>query len=578
MAWNIGNTTVRNPTRIQEGLQVFARKFNGDCYGHAQETAFWNSLIDEGVVDKDAARNSDWNGRKWRSCFVKLGFITERIYSDRGGRRVTLDDLKSLNLGLSGKSYELTPIGQRLVNATTQGAVEDIFLRQLLRLEIPSPTEEEKNCKVKPLVLMLQTLVGLEQLGATGTLNRIEMAAFVQTMVDHNHVLDTAKNIIAYRQERATKQGKVNKRKFDEAIKNNQTASFRQKVGTFADYADTTFRYCRLTGLFSVRGTNILIQDQKRTLVDVILKNEPNFLVDQSPLDYLIDFYLGTLIPTDNQAVALQQIQVYETQIRNLGYQPEVSTVYLRDANAQELTDSRYQLEEQYRSINELIFAEAHYNDVAKVDEVLAYLEELKKSRNFDPELAIDDPPSFLEWSIWRAFLTFNHLASHPQETRRFKIDMDLRPISHAPGGGADIIMQYEDFLIVIEVTLLSGSRQEAAEGESVRRHVANVSRNSEKDVYGVFVAPRIDNNTADVFQRGNYYVGDEVVKLKILPLTMQQIIQILQAVKGNLEGQRKTPSDVTLLIEQCLANRETTNAPGWLQQIDMCVQSWLSA
>src|SRR5215813_2157584 len=100
MVWNIGNTTVRNPSRIQEGLKLFAQEFNGDVDGSDRERVFWNRLIEAEIVDTDAKTDSDWNGRKWRSCFVKLGFISGKKYSAFATRKIDLTTLADQKIGL----------------------------------------------------------------------------------------------------------------------------------------------------------------------------------------------------------------------------------------------------------------------------------------------------------------------------------------------------------------------------------------------------------------------------------------------------------------------------------------------
>jgi len=80
----------------------------------------------------------------------------------------------------------------------------------------------------------------------------------------------------------------------------------------------------------------------------------------------------------------------------------------------------------------------------------------------------------------------------------------------------------------VVEVTLTSSSRQEAAEGEPVRRHVAKekakIAAVSGKPVYGLFLARTIDNNTAETFRIGVWYSGDE-----------PEFINIVSSWRGNL-------------------------------------------
>ena len=67
------------------------------------------------------------------------------------------------------------------------------------------------------------------------------------------------------------------------------------------------------------------------------------------------------------------------------------------------------------------------------------------------------------------------------------------------------MVFEFADFLLVVEVTLTESSRQEAAEGEPVRRHVADIAEEQKaiggKAVYGLFLANRIDSDTAETFR-----------------------------------------------------------------------------
>lgn len=575
MVWNIGNTTVRNPNRIQEGLQLFKGEFSGNADGKSRESVFWNKLIDSGVVRETATKNQDINGRKWRSCFVKLGFIAGKKYSVVNDKIVHLADIREALPDLTGLPYEITPVGIRLANAQTQAEIENIFLRQLLRLEVYSPTEnpKEKHCKLKPLILILQVLSELEAAGEVPGLSNLEIAAFIQTQTDHNEIDKMISKIARYRKARETKSGKNIKKRYDEEILRSNTSSFQQKSETFSDYADTTTRYCRLTGLFSLRKNRIFIQEDKKPLVQEILKREPSFLAQSSPLEYLIDFYLGTKLPTDDRAIALQQIKIYIQRISEHNHIPEFTLQQVENCDVKEMTDAAFQLQEQYRSIIESEFAQKHYDDPNEIDILVRYLQELSKNKkHFDDELEIDDAPSYLEWSVWRSLLCFNHLVVAPSRTRRFNIDMDMRPTSHAPGGDADIIMEYVDFTLVTEVTLLSGSRQEAAEGEPVRRHVAKVANLSSKDVLGLFIAPQIDFNTAETFRVGSWYEKQQQTHVEIVPITITQLLKVMLKFK-NIQ---RHPSHLRKLLEMCLSTRSQLDAPNWLQEIDRCIESWV--
>ena len=120
-----------------------------------------------------------------------------------------------------------------------------------------------------------------------------------------------------------------------------------------------------------------------------------------------------------------------------------------------------------------------------------------------------------------------------PWEARRFRIDEEFYPLGHASGGGSDLIFEFDDFVIVGEVTLSSSTRQEAMEGAPVRKHVADmVDYYAEKGkrVYGLFMANTIDTNTAETFRLGVWYQQDDrKMDLEILPLTLEQFITIFE-------------------------------------------------
>src|SRR5205823_3552953 len=94
---------------------------------------------------------------------------------------------------------------------------------------------------------------------------------------------------------------------------------------------------------------------------------------------------------------------------------------------------------------------------------------ERKKSARLteDSEIKIpsSEAPAYLEWTLWRAFLAIDHTLNKAHEARNFEIGQDLLPIGHAPGNGADMCFEFADFVLVVEVTLKDGPRQEAAEG-----------------------------------------------------------------------------------------------------------------
>jgi len=135
---------------------------------------------------------------------------------------------------------------------------------------------------------------------------------------------------------------------------------------------------------------------------------------------------------------------------------------------------------------------------------------------------------------------------------------------------GPDLIFEFDDFVIVVEVTLTSNSRQEAAEGEPVRRHVANLvthyAEATGKPVYGLFIANRIDSNTAETFRIGIWYTNnDERMRLDIIPVTLADFKTFFEAL---FIADQVDAGLVRELLDQCSELRLHHDAPAWKQLI----------
>ncbi|MEI7934820.1 MAG: AlwI family type II restriction endonuclease [Chlorobiaceae bacterium] len=187
-------------------------------------------------------------------------------------------------------------------------------------------------------------------------------------------------------------------------------------------------------------------------------------------------------------------------------------------------------------------------------------------------EIPQSEAPAYFEWILWRAFLAINSLNNKPYDARRFNIDQDFLPVGTAPGNGPDLIFEFHDFIVVVEVTLTDNSRQEAAEGEPVRRHIAEIAMQSAKPVYGLFIANRIDSNTAETFRIGSWFTRtDDKMRLDIIPVTLLQFKSFFEALfrSGHVE--------VTLireLLDLCGESRHQHEAPAWKRNIEETISN----
>lgn len=550
--WLLGNTTVRSPFRLRDGLIAISQSpLQGNLRGQEQEIALRLLLGNEGIVALGSdATNSV--GRKWRSALEKLGFLIPEIPASSG---ILQADIGPLDM--------ISKNGWRLISADTVPAMQECFLRALAAYYIWLPPEANTPpIAFSPLRHILALMLELEKQTGLSTLTFIEMAVIAQLSNSTDDLTEITSRILALRNERSQS---ANKKAYDNAQRQKAAEEHDYQAGTFNDYADTNFRYLKATGLVQNDGRGIVLVNEKHIFVENLVSD---ISAPDTAASYFASLCNGAKLPTDNQDSArlvlddlLQQLDLrkipFSMQGVPIGTPADIAVV-------------RHQIEDLISKNNEEKFAS---EQAAKWEEITAYME-LLISRGRKKELAdgteIEIPqsegPAYFEWVLWRAFLAINSLSNKPYESRRFKIDQNFLPVGTAPGNGPDLIFEFDDFVLVVEVTLTANSRQEAAEGEPVRRHVAQIAENyATKRVFGLFIANKIDTNTAETFRIGFWYKADDTrTALQIVPITLEQFKALFSA---GFQHQNISPRLILNFIRDCLAvsNHE---APVWKQEI----------
>lgn len=455
--WHFGNTTVRNPMRIRDGLIVVKQPtLNGHLIGKDQESLFAYELNKAGVINLGQTE-PDFMGRKWRSCFSQLGFITHKFKRNLspGEKDPTIVEAIRGNpeLGLTGRAYQLTPSGLRMVEAESVQEQQECMLRALLAYQIPSVVEPNNGQEgFKPFFFILQILKKLSTFENPKGLSMVEMA-IVQSYRDHNSVGEVIDKILQFRNERDAAVGRVAKRRKDNELLEQLAAGAGLQRGTLKDYADVNFRYPRLTGLVSYRGKRLVISDMKEPVVNAILAGGPNIISKDDSKQYLLQLFKGAELPTDNEMTARDEITRFRQILINSGVDRRLIPATPETHDVAELNQVRLKLQVLYQQVLEKNFA-TEQSQEEKVREIIAYLKSIDK-QPIDAEaydFEIDDEPAYLEWAVWRAFLAINHLVNEPYEARRFKVDQDFFPLGCAPGNGPDLIFEFEEYVLVVEV------------------------------------------------------------------------------------------------------------------------------
>ena len=564
--WQIGNTTVRSGLRTRDALIALEDSdHQGSIRGADGDKRFRKILGNAGVVNLGDDKTVSV-GRKFRSVMGQLGFLYPE--AKRGLKQSDIGPLDSI-----------TPAGKRFINANTTAGQQECFLRALVGKTINLRSSRyESPGAFSPLLHVLRVMANLEKRCGDSKISFVEFAIFVQ-VTDHEHDIDElVENIFEFRKSRGVA---INKKRFD----NDSIAKQRLDDGsmvsesTYRDYADMNIRYLRATGLFGQSGRGISFFEHRKDVIDELIVRIVPIL---EPKEYWGNLTQGAELPLDDADNAksnlLQLIRIAEE--RRITISVDVAQLN----NAADLEVARYEIEEKIAIDEEHDFAKAQAMESIQIGKYLQAIESgrIRIAAGDEEEVVIPtgEAPAYLEWSVWRAFLAINRISNPPSESRGFRIDRGFLPVCHAPGGRADLIFEFESFVLVVEVTLLTSGRQEAAEGYPVRQHVFQEKMKYEHrlgiPVYGLFIAPTMNPNTIATFKNGEFHDAGHEYRLDIIPVTIARFIFIFKEMfsKSSINHQH-----FQILIEQCLDKRDSAHTPQeWNEAIEELIDDLVTS
>ena len=245
---------------------------------------------------------------------------------------------KALGFVVLSPAIQLTPAGEELVNT---GRKEEIFLRQLLKFQVPSPyhkpSENSAKFWVKPYLELLRLVRHF------GSLKFDELMIFGLQLVDFREFDTIVKKINQFRIAKARNEGNYKKfraeyinRELKEIYRSDITSGntrtrqtkvssienfLNTKSSNMRDYADACIRYLRATAIVNISqlGKSISIIPEKVQEVDYFLQNTdraPCFIDNEDQyVSYLGNSKLPALF-TDNRELLEQRIRTEFPQVQ----------------------------------------------------------------------------------------------------------------------------------------------------------------------------------------------------------------------------------------------------------------------
>lgn len=499
-------TSPRTPEKMIPEIELLVEHFTGDPWDTDTQQAFMDVLREEQF----------FNGRGENDPALSA--------RDRINRAP-----KSLGFVNLSPHISLTPAGQALLSFKRK---DEVFLRQMLKFQVPSPyhkpTAKAASFRVKPYLELLRLVRTM------GTLRFDELYIFGMQLTDWRDFDKIVRKIASFRTAKTGYKGSYRTFKA-EYLRNELTHIFEDRIAggktrtresndaslekflktqsnNMRDYADACFRYLRITGLVNVShvGKSLSIVPERIEDVDYILQTidrEPCFVDDEeSYVAYLGNAALPLLLTDDKQRLIAKLRAEF----------PDV--IVTRDASVGTLKNLLAELVEQ-RKAETLCRQVREIKDYKLYDEIQDTFRQIEKNELYDA-------PLMLEWNTWRAMT----MLDGGEIKANLNFDDFGKPLSTAQGNIPDIICDYGDYMLSVEVTMTSGQKQYEMESEPVSRHLGKMKKTFGKPCYCLFVAPTINEACIAHFyalhnMNISYYGGKSV----IIPLPLNLFQKMLE-------------------------------------------------
>ncbi|MFQ6102185.1 MAG: AlwI family type II restriction endonuclease [Anaerolineae bacterium] len=561
-------TSPRNPAKVRQELQLLSR-FDGKNWREKDEQG---QLIHQ-LQFADLLAESD---------FFE-GSVSERYPAFAARDRLRAPKMLGFAYVDGDGLLHITPAGWQLIHGER---VNDLFLRQLLKWQLPSwqhggssrtrwRYESFLAAGVQPFCETLR--VALELDGVT----KDEIAIFLLPCLSPVAFSQAIPRICQFRQNlnaisgtrpreefilrvcadelrrvyaKDIEEGRVSTRETPAREGEELQHFLDTKRSNLLDYADAAMRYFRYTGLFTQRGSRLVVSnvaDARRILDELELPLRTDYDDPIAFYDYLGDSTIPQF-PWEQPAELVRRLARLRDQLERLSATLGKPVPIVPDIS----------IDEQCRWAEEQLNAlrlEKLCSDWTS-EEIIQSYDDIMRRR-------VPAPSLFMEWNTWRAFLHLNRYCSLQPN---FSLDLEWLPISHAGGREPDIELVYcGEYAVAVEVTLSQGNRQFATETEPVTRHVERFQERVGIETFGLFVAPTLNESTADWFQY-NARRKDIVV----IPLTLDQFKALLNVWSDDFEPEKL----YNLLLEGWRVCLEEYDAPSWLSRIQQIIADVIGA
>lgn len=592
--WSM-STTIREAERI-EGFLKTATELEGKEWNQLTQMEFQIRLIKNRQYLNNSDNAQTFNKLNEKQCnilrdkskemtFEEAKEIFEaKKYEDPPMRgRQSMSPLVKLGLVyiIDGK-VAISDVGRKL--AENKIEFDDFMMDSLLKFQYPNPYEGGfKDWNTKPFINTLRLIkrvnercndLGMKEKG----ISKHEFGIFALSLKSYKEVNMVAEKVIKFREEYES----LREIERDDYVRNyakNYLKNFKNPESNTSEYTDNMIRYMRLTKYIYIRGkynyTYIDLEPRRMTEINSILETDDGHALEFTEEQWrnYMGVYGAYKLPFETEEKLKKILREITSEINELEKELNIESSSISIEDEYDMDNIKLRIKE-YRAYrrelqNQKIKKEYHEN-TNKIEEAIQALIDIRDRNRTN--LAKKYSIELEKWSNVALNIINDSLLIKPNAP----VGDDNEPTYTAPSGVADIECYYKDFSSICEVTMLCNRDQWYNEGQPVMRHLRDFENsNTELPNYCLFIAPSLHQDTINTFFNSVKFQY-EGKKQKIIPITINQLIYILETIKILQEkGKTLKHQSVMKLYEACSDDERIGNSIMWREYIEQQLELW---
>jgi len=506
------------------------------------------------IFDAKEYQDAPMRGRQSMSPLEKLGLV------DRSSGKIILTD-----------------VGNKLLN--NEITYDEFMFEQLLKLQYPNAIEKEHlSWNSKPFINVLRLIKKVNELCILNNtkvkgLTKVEFGIFALSIKNYIDVDEIAHQVINFRKHYEKCATNADKEIYRKTFIARYLSGFNNPEQNVKEYTDNIIRYMRITKYVYIRGKygNVCIDLEPRRMVEInsILEKDNGSAKDFTREDWIK--YFGTYgsydLPFDTEEKLTEIFNEIILEINSLEQKLSLPLTSIEcPISKKEIKSKIAELRANRIQLQNLEIKYDYNKDVNKVEEAIEALHNIR-NLSLKPSIALE------KWVNIALNIINDSLLIKPNSI----VGDDNEPTFTAPPGVPDIECYYDTFNATCEVTMLSSRDQWYNEGQPVMRHLREFeTTNNSKDCYCLFIAPTLHRDTINTYYQSIKYEY-EGAKQKIIPITINQLIEILKIVAYIKNAKREFKHDyMKQLYDEIINSIMDTNSVSWVEEkIPAVIDDW---